>query len=171
VADVNKALRIVTDNQEYLREKWSESMAKKMSKSEFDRQYKESVIRGYASMAREAQAKSARYDQRSDRLVIDLKNGVTLAIPSGLIQGLRGAATEDIAVELGPRGAALHWDKLDVDFSVGGLMAGVFGNKAWMGNLMAELGSKGGRAKSEAKAAAARANGAKGGRPRKAAQS
>jgi hypothetical protein len=146
-------------------------MAKRMSKSEFDRQYRESVIRGYASIAREAQAMGARYDQQSGRLVIDLKNGVTLAIPIGLIQGLRGAAPEEIAeVELGPRGAALHWENLDVDFSVGGLMAGIFGNKAWMSSLMTELGSKGGRAKSEAKAAAARANGAKGGRPRKAAQ-
>jgi hypothetical protein len=146
-------------------------MVKKMSKAEFNRQYKESVVRGLESMASEPQAKSARYDRQSNRLVVDLKNGVTFAIPCGLIQGLRGAAPQDIAgVELGPRGAALHWEKLDVDFSVGGLVGEVFGNKAWMSDLMAELGSKGGKAKSEAKAASARANGAKGGRPRKAAR-
>ena len=42
------------------------------------------------------------------------------------------------------------------------LMAGIFGTKAYMTRLA-------GQAKSPAKAAAARANGAKGGRPRKAA--
>jgi hypothetical protein len=61
-----------------------------------------------------------------------------------------------------PRGAALHWENLDQDFSVAGLLAGIFGTKAWM----AELGRQGGSITSEAKRAAARANGQKGGRPR-----
>ena len=56
----------------------------------------------------------------------------------------------------------LHWEKLDVDFSVPGLVAGIFGTARWMA-------ARAGRASSPAKAAAARANGAKGGRPRKAA--
>jgi hypothetical protein len=142
-------------------------MVRKMTNSEFNRQYRESVIRGRESMAKEPQAKSVRFDQESNRIVVDLKNGVTFAFPSDLVQGLRGAAAEDIAeVELGPRGAALHWEELDVDFSLAGLMAGIFGNKAWMSGLMAKLGSKGGKKVSEAKAAAARVNGAKGGRPR-----
>ena len=41
-----------------------------------------------------------------------------------------------------------------------GLLAGVFGTRSWMAR-------QAGQARSEAKAAAARANGAKGGRPRK----
>ena len=63
--------------------------------------------------------------------------------------------------------AGLHcyWEALRVDFSVAGLLAGVFGTRAWM----AEVGRRGGRATTEAKAAAARANGAKGGRPKKSA--
>ena len=51
----------------------------------------------------------------------------------------------------------------DADFTVAGLVAGVFGTRAWM----AELGRKGGSVTSEAKAAAVRENGKKGGRPRK----
>jgi hypothetical protein len=43
------------------------------------------------------------------------------------------------------------------------LIEGVYGNRRWM----SELGKKGGSAKTEAKRAASRANGAKGGRPGK----
>ena len=56
----------------------------------------------------------------------------------------------------------LHWPKLDADLTVAGLLAGIFGSRMWM----RELASTGGKAVSERKAAAARANGAKGGRPR-----
>jgi hypothetical protein len=44
------------------------------------------------------------------------------------------------------------------------LLQGVFGSKSWMAR---HLGSAGGRARSDAKAEAARTNGRKGGRPRK----
>jgi hypothetical protein len=90
---------------------------------------------------------------------------------SGRLQGFEGAGPADIsAVEVVPSGSALHWEKLDADFSVSGLVAGVFGNKAWMDELRKEWGRKGGKTKSEAKAVAARANGARGGRPRKTAR-
>jgi hypothetical protein len=68
--------------------------------------------------------------------------------------------------ELEQRGASLHWAPLGVDFSLAGLLAGVLGTRAWM----AELGRRGGSVRSDAKAAAARANGRKGGRPEKAVQ-
>ncbi|PZR07781.1 MAG: DUF2442 domain-containing protein, partial [Azospirillum brasilense] len=51
---------------------------------------------------------------------------------------------------------------LDADLSVPGLLAGLFGTRAFMAR-------QAGRATSPAKAAAARANGARGGRPRKSA--
>lgn len=57
-------------------------------------------------------------------------------------------------------GYGLHWETLDADFTVGGLLAGVFGTKAYMAR-------RAGQTTSPAKAAAARANGAKGGRPKK----
>src|SRR5215510_1909288 len=69
------------------------------------------------------------------------------------------------AVEVVPNGSALRWQKLDTDFSVPGLVASVFGNRAWMHELRDEWGRNGSKTKSEAKAAAARANGARGGRP------
>lgn len=136
---------------------------RKMSDEEFERQYAEAASRGEEAMKTEPRAKSARYDRASDRLVIELKNGATFIIPCKIIQGLRDADPDMIAeITLLPRGAALHWESLDVDFSVAGLLLGLFGNKAWM----AELGRQGGLATSEAKAEAARENGRKGGRPR-----
>jgi hypothetical protein len=100
--------------------------------------------------------------------VVDLKNGATFIFPCRLVQGLRGASPADIEqVKLGPRGSALYWDNIGVDFSLASLMAGIFGTRAWMSEIARENGRKGGRAKSIAKAAAARTNGARGGRPRK----
>ena len=63
------------------------------------------------------------------------------------------------------KGYGLHWEKLDADLSIPALIVGIFGSKAWM----QELARRGGASTSPAKAAAARANGAKGGRPRKSA--
>lgn len=98
--------------------------------------------------------------------MIELTNGVTVSTPIHSLQGLEGAPAQALAaVVVGPRGASLHWEELGVDFSVAGPLAGVFGMRAWM----AEVGRRGGRATTEAKAAAARANGAKGGRPKKSA--
>jgi hypothetical protein len=136
----------------------------KISEREFKRQVTEARRRGRTEMARELQAKSVRYDRATHRIVVDLKNGSTFIFPPRLVEGLAGASQEDIArVELGPRGSALFWRTLDQHYSLAGLTAGVFGSKAWM----AEHLRKAGRVTSKAKAAAARANGAKGGRPRK----
>ncbi|MNT97266.1 hypothetical protein D3C72_2395510 [compost metagenome] len=76
----------------------------------------------------------------------------------------------------------IEWPALDVDSHVPGLVLAVSGSPAWQRRLFAAewealqaafpavaaaMGRKGGAAKTEAKKAAARANGKKGGRPRK----
>ena len=105
-------------------------------------------------------AKSARYDAASDRVIVNLTNGCTFMFPPKLVQGMEEATSEQIAqIDIGS-GIGLHWDELDVDVRVSGLMAGVFGTKSYMAQL-------GGSTKSPAKAAAARENGKKGGRPRR----
>jgi hypothetical protein len=58
----------------------------------------------------------------------------------------------------------LHWETLDVDLSIPGLLAGLFGTQAYMDRMRA---SRAGRATSPLKAETARRNGQKGGRPRK----
>ncbi len=113
------------------------------TEEELQQMFEEATRRGEEAMKTEIQASSVRYDQSSGRLVLELKNCSTFIVPCDLIQGLRGAAPELIAkAKLGPRGASLHWAKLDVDFSVGGLLEGRFGTKKWMEQLPQLLAEK-----------------------------
>ena len=112
-------------------------------------------------------AVSARYDRRAARIVVDLSTGVQVAFPVRLAEGLADASATDLAdIEISASGLGLHWPKLDADLYIPALLQGVFGSKRWMA---AQLGAVGGRVRSPAKSAAARDNGRKGGRPRKAA--
>jgi hypothetical protein len=121
------------------------------------------IERGKAARAAEPRAASARYDREAGRIIVELTNGCTFAFPPALAQGLETASPAELAqVEILGAGYGLHWEALDVDYSVPGLLAGIFGAKAY-------LARRAGQAKSPAKAAAARENGAKGGRPRKSA--
>ncbi|MAM40792.1 MAG: hypothetical protein CL949_20400 [Erythrobacter sp.] len=94
-------------------------------------------------------------------MIVDLTNGCTFAFPPRLAQELETATDKDLAaVEILGAGYGLHWETLDADLSVPGLLAGLFGTKAYMAR-------RAGQATSPAKAAAARANGAKGGPPKR----
>jgi hypothetical protein len=118
---------------------------------------------GQIAARSEPRASAARFDAEAGRLVVDLTNGATFLVPAELVQGLGGAALSAVsAVEVTPGGEALHWEALDVDISVPGLLNGIFGTRAWM----RELGRRGGSSKSLRKREAARRNGKKGGRPR-----
>ena len=118
--------------------------------------------RGAAIQANEPRAKAARFDRQLGRVVVDLTNGCVFAFPPRLAQGLENASDDELEkLEVLGAGYGLHWEALDVDLSIPGLLAGVFGTRAYMAR-------RAGQTKSPAKAAAARANGAKGGRPRKA---
>lgn len=111
----------------------------------------------------EPRAAEVEYRAREHALRIELTNGATVTLPVRLIPSLRRASTRDVrAVEILGRGGGLHWEGLDVDLSVPGLLSSVFAGPEWL----AELGRIGGRKSSPAKAAAARRNGRKGGRPR-----
>jgi hypothetical protein len=99
-----------------------------------------------------------------DLLVLKLSDGRRYVIPREELQGLQSATEEQIGrVEILGGGTGLHWPGLDVDLYVPGLLRGVYGNTEWM----AQIGRSGGSVKSVAKKKAARANGVKGGRPRR----
>jgi hypothetical protein len=120
----------------------------------------------------EPRAISVRFDRASKRLQIELQDGVAMMIPVSSIQGLENAKAREIeTVELLAQGYALHWPSIDVDATVPGLVAVIFGTKQWMRQIasgfLSKAGRKGGSASTGAKRAAARANGKLGGRPRK----
>lgn len=109
-------------------------------------------------------ALAARYEAAKGRVIVELDNGADFSFPPQLVMGLDAASPRDLAViEISPLGTGLHWPRLDVDLTVDGLLAGVFGSRSWMRNHASRAGS----VSSPAKASAARENGAKGGRPRK----
>jgi hypothetical protein len=119
------------------------------------------LARGKTVRSEEPCAIKARYNRRLGQVSVSLSNGCTFSFPPRLVQGLETATDDQLAaVEILGRGYGLHWDALDTDISVPGLMAGIFGTRAYMARFA-------GQAKSPAKAAAARANGTKGGRPHK----
>ncbi|HEY1253897.1 MAG TPA: DUF2442 domain-containing protein [Terracidiphilus sp.] len=97
-------------------------------------------------------------------LIVALSNQRRLVLPVEDLQGLGCATHEQLRnYELLGRGTGISFPELDVDLYVPALIEGVYGNRRWM----AQLGKKGGTAKTESKRKAARINGAKGGRPRR----
>ncbi len=120
---------------------------------------------GKAMLEEEPRAISARYDRKAARVTVELANGCTYMFPAALVQDLTKASADDLeAVEVSGMGFNLHWPKLSIDLYVPALVAGVFGTRDWMNKALAR---QAGRVTSPAKSAAARTNGAKGGRPRK----
>jgi hypothetical protein len=132
-----------------------------------DAELRASLRRGRQADQTEPRAGSARYDETSGRVVLELTNGCSFAFPAEMAQGLRGVPADQLtAVEVLAGGRALRWDALDVDLGVAPLLSGIFGTAAWMRELRREMARAGGRVSSPRKATAARENGKKGGRPR-----
>ena len=105
---------------------------------------------------------SATFDPASGNLVVVFRDGQSLSSPARKLRGL-GEGTDQQLADLYPEedGAALYWGELDVQFSTIALIEDIFGIKTAHG-----MGVKGGTVSTPGKAAAARVNGAKGGRPR-----
>ena len=122
----------------------------------------DATARGAARRKRGDLAKSVAYDGKRRRLQIELVSGSAVAIPVSRVQGLADAKPSQIrAVKIVGGGYGLHWPALDLDLAVPDLIAGCFGTRIWM----SALGRRAGQVTSDAKAAAARENGRKGGRP------
>ncbi|TCZ52940.1 DUF2442 domain-containing protein [Roseicella aquatilis] len=131
-----------------------------------DEEFEAARRRGEARL-RGPRAVAARYDAGRGRVVITLSTGVELGLVPRDVEGLAGASAEELrAVEVDGLGLGVHFSRLDADLYVPALLEGVLGSRRWMA---ARLGAAGGQARSAAKVAAARENGRRGGRPRKAA--
>ena len=128
-----------------------------------DEQIDAARLRARQLQADDRRAVKVVYERKPDLVTLHLDGGVRISIPRKLLEGLQDASPVQLAkVELVGRGTGIHWPLLDVDHYVPGLLNYVFGTSRWM----AELGRRGGSATTVRKAAASRANGKKGGRPK-----
>ena len=126
--------------------------------------YARARTRGQARIENPSAVVDARYDSDVDAIALVFKGGGSMSIPRTMVPGLKRASAPKLAsVHLSPAGDALSWPSLDVDVYVPGLVERAFGTRLFA----ASTGRRGGRRRSKAKAAAAKANGSKGGRPRK----
>ena len=109
----------------------------------------------------EPRARDAYYDAGTGRIVVELKLGGAFAFPPDMYPELEGCSPAELARVLpSPSGEAVEWDDLDVQIAVAGVLVRMLGPA-----MMRAFAQRGGSATSERKAAAARANGARGGRP------
>ena len=117
----------------------------------------------------EPRAVAVRYE--GGRIVIDLRSGATVSFAPSAHRWLAGASDEDLAdVHVVSGGEGIEWPRMDVQTHLPGLLLAVLGDEDWQRRLFAaEWAALAGSTRSEAKATAARLNGRKGGRPRKAA--
>ena len=112
-------------------------------------------------------ASAVRYDRESKRLLLELTNGFLFGVPVATLPHLKKATPAQLAdVTLSPEGGAIRFDAIDADYSVPGLVL----SPLVRAEATRELARVAGSTPSAAKADAARANGAKGGRPRQVAK-
>jgi hypothetical protein len=121
--------------------------------------------RGESQRAAMPSVVAVRYDRRIARVVMSLSSGLQIAFAPRDVQGMEEARPADLAdAEISPSGLGVHFPHVDADIYLPALLEGFLGSQRW---LAAQMGKVGGRASSDAKAAAARENGKRGGRPRK----
>ena len=97
-------------------------------------------------------------------LIIGLSNGRRIALPIEDVPELQKATKKVLQnCELAGRGTAINFPDIDVALPIDGIIEGVYGKSRWR----AELGQKGGSSKTETEWRASRADGKKGGRPKK----
>ncbi len=100
---------------------------------DFEAQFAKAQAAETAASLTEPRAIAAYYDEKAALIVIRLKSGAVFSFPPKIAQGLAEAeATELAKVKVSPAGDGLHWEALDADFTVAGLLSGIFGSKRWM---------------------------------------
>ena len=136
---------------------------KRLSEAQIRQQIPAARERARIAMEIGPRAESVRHSRATGRITVVLANDTFFSFPTKLVAGLGKATHSELSkVKISPSRDGLMWEDLDVDVSVSGLLESIIGPGPWM----RLLGRSGGASRSPAKARAARANGAKGGRPK-----
>ena len=129
-----------------------------------DDELRRAIEAGRRRRATERRAASVRYDSDRDAIEIELTDGSAVRLPRAMVDEFHDVPPAQMAkLRVSPTGYGIKLDEHDIDISVHGLIAAL----ATPSDAAASLGKLGGAARSDAKRVSARANGAKGGRPRK----
>jgi hypothetical protein len=116
----------------------------------------------------EPAAEAVAYGSSTRRFTLRLVGGTVVAFAADVLWKLQGATDERLAqVRLVPSGSTLTWPDLDVDISVAGLVLDLLASPEWRQALRRSVARELASTRSSARAAAARENGKRGGRPRK----
>ena len=134
-----------------------------------DAEYATALAAGHAEAEVEIRAQAVRYVPDRDVIEIVTTRGAGFLIPRLWIGALEGVPTEDLArLDIWPDGSAIEIEDRDIHISVHGLMTAILPEILPRRAVAAIFASRGGRATTDSKRTSAKANGRKGGRPRKA---
>src|SRR5688572_16111364 len=101
-------------------------MAKSARKidTEFERENESAVREAREADRIEPRANSIRYEAQLGLILVELRSGFVFGFSPERIPGLSGASSNDLAdARISPSGDGIHWDHLDVDVSLTGLVA------------------------------------------------
>ena len=129
---------------------------------DFDALFEAAVKRGEERRKTDPFATSVNYNSERAEYFIRLVSGESFGIPVTKIPELDGATPEQLMeADLFAQGEGVRWESRNLDLSTLTLLTRAFGDI-----IRRAIGKKAGSVSTDRKAAAAQANGAKGGRPR-----
>src|ERR1700730_7220610 len=97
--------------------------------------------RGAFMRPKQPPALVARYDRRTDRVIVSLARGLEIGFAPHSAQGLEKARPTDLAtIEVSPSGFGLHFPKLDANIYLPALVEGFLGSKRWIASEHGKLG-------------------------------
>jgi hypothetical protein len=133
-----------------------------------DAEYAAALAAGRIEAETEIRAQAVRYVPERDAIEIVTSRNAGFLIPRQWIGALQDVPTgELVKLEVWPDGSAIELEDRDIQISVHGLLTAILPAMLPSQSVAAVFASRGGQATSRAKRKSSRANGRKGGRPRK----
>jgi hypothetical protein len=133
-----------------------------------DAEYAAALAAGRIEAETEIRAQAVRYVPERDAIEIVTNLNAGFLIPRQWIGALQDVPTYELSkLEVWPDGSAMELEDRDIQISVHGLLTAILPAMLPSRSIAAVFATRGGQATSRAKRKSSRANGRKGGRPRK----